>query len=120
MIPGGCYGNGQYISSILNIGYVEGLVLPNGRYVFDEYIPHGFNIINGKVIDYSYKKITEENPYHLPEMPTEYWGIEIPSEYLSINNSDKTKKTSVFHRPLLLQYWRDNVKIKGYFPKKCV
>ena len=120
MIPGGCYGNGQYISSILNIGYVEGLVLPNGRYVFDEYIPHGFNIINGKVIDYSYKKITEENPYHLPEMPTEYWGIEIPSEYLSINNSDKTKKPSVFHRPLLLQYWRDSVKIKGYFPKKCV
>ena len=56
MIPGGCYGNGQYISSILNIGYVEGLALPNGRYVFDEYIPHGFNIINGKVIDYSYKK----------------------------------------------------------------
>lgn len=43
-------------------------------------------------------------------MPTEYWGIEIPSEYLSVNNSDKTKKPSVFHRPLLLHYWRNNVK----------
>ena len=55
IIPGGCYGNGQYISSKLKGGYVEGLVSPNGYYVFDEYIPHGFNIVDGKVTDYTYK-----------------------------------------------------------------
>lgn len=112
IIPGGCYGNGQYISLNLKIGYVEGLVLPNGYYVFDEYIPHGFNIINGKVIDYTYKKITKETPHYLPKMPTEYWGIEIPLEYLYANNSDNMEEPPVFHRPLLLQYWRDNVKNK--------
>ncbi len=112
IIPGGCYGNGQYISSKLKGGYVEGLVSPNGYYVFDEYIPHGFNIVDGKVTDYTYKKITKESPHFLPEMPNEYWGIEIPSEYLYANNSDKMEEPSVFHRPLLLQYWRDTDKNK--------
>lgn len=45
-------------------------------------------------------------------MPNEYWGIENPLEYLYANNSDKMEEPSVFYRPLLLQYWRDNVKNK--------
>lgn len=51
---------------------MERIVLPNGYYVYDEYIPHDFNIINEKVIDYTYKKIMKETPHYFPKKQTEY------------------------------------------------
>lgn len=112
VIPAGCYGNGQYISINNKIKYAEGIVSPNGTSVFDEYIPHGFNIENNEVIDYTYKKIIQDSSRYLSEMPSEYWGIEIPHKYInSKNESDKNTPYS-FHRPLILQYWRDKFKNK--------
>lgn len=105
----GCYGNSQYIAINTMANYVEGLVWANGTYTFNEYIPHGFNTINNKVVDYSYKKILQEAPRYLSKMPTEYWGIEIPKEYILSSNGDNKDKPQDFHRPLLLLYWRDMV-----------
>lgn len=107
VIPGGCFGNGQYISVNTEAHYIEGLVAPNGEYTFNDYIPHGFNTLNNKVIDYTYKKVVQETPQYLSEMPTKYWGVEIPKEYILTSNGNSRNKPQDFHRPLLLQYWRD-------------
>lgn len=106
VILSGCYGNGQYISIKTDAHYVEGLVLANGTYTFNEYIPHGFNIIDNKVIDYSYKKILLEAPQYLSKMPTQYFGIEIPKEYILTQNKIIGDTPASYHRPLLLEYWR--------------
>lgn len=109
VIPAGCYGNSQYISVNTQARYAEGLVVPHGKYTFNDYIPHGFNILKNKVVDYTYKKIVQETPQYLPEMPTKYWGIEIPKEYILTIHGNNENKPLDFHRPLLLQYWRDIV-----------
>lgn len=109
IVPAGCYGNSQYIAIKTQAHYVEGLVLANGKYTFNELIPHGFNTIKNKVIDYTYKKVNQVSPQCLPKMPTKYWGVEIPKEYILISNGNSRNKPQDFHRPLLLQYWRDIV-----------
>lgn len=106
VILSGCYGNGQYIAIKTKAQYAEGLVMANGTYTFNEYIPHGFNIINNKVIDYSYKKILLKTPQYLPKMPTQYFGIEIPKEYILTHNKTNGDTPIYYHRPLLLEYWR--------------
>lgn len=111
IIPAGCYGNGQYLAIKDKNKYVEGLVSPNGTYVNDEYIPHGFNLAQKRVVDFTYKKIVNETPKYLSKLPTEYWGIEIPYDYI-LQESKKNEKISPYflHKPLLLQYWRDQIK----------
>ena len=52
-----------------------------------------------------YKKLNQ----YLSEMPTKFWGIEIPKEYILTSNGNSKNKPQDFHRPLLLQYWRDIV-----------
>ncbi len=110
VIPSGCYGNGQYISlKDKEMKYVEGIVSPEGTYV-GGYIPHGFNVKENRVTDYTYKKIVRETPHFLEKMPTEYWGIEIPLSYIERQRGSEPIKPNLLHKPLLLQYWRDNFK----------
>lgn len=113
VIPSGCYGNGQYLSINNDIKYAEGIVCPYETHASGEYISHGFNIKNNNVVDYTYKKITKKSPHHLPKMPSEYWGVEIPKDFIVSSMKEKEQDTPYsFHRPLLLQYWRNEVKDK--------
>lgn len=108
LLGSGCYGNGQFLSLTEGLEYAEGVVDPDSTYTGD-HIAHAFNVIGGKVADFSFKKITKESPQYLSAMPGKYYGIIIPNDFIK-KMQEGNETPYELHKPLLIDYWREQTK----------
>jgi hypothetical protein len=79
LVPGQCHENAQAISVEYNVDYYEGFTKDkNGTYFF-----HGFNVVDGKVEDYSMLKSQVEFGYDRNKsFEKKYFGIKIEYSYI--------------------------------------
>jgi hypothetical protein len=93
--PSACFENSQNISLKKNLKYVEGFV-----FVKDDYTLHAFNILDGKVADYTLSNDPISFYDRDGQLPSEYYGIEIPTSFFEKN---------ILNEPLLYSYFKDQI-----------
>ncbi len=104
---GRCFDIAQKTNKHQNIDYVEGFVELSGEAVF-----HGFNLENDKVADYTAKKhLSEYIQMNGNKLPSKYYGIKIPSDFIESQNSIYLNKDE-FNIPFLLyEYFKMQIEI---------
>lgn len=99
-IPGNCYHNAQIKAVETGLEYCEGVYETDmGSNLF----LHGFNLDGDKVVDFTVLHNLKKGEYHKAPPPTVYYGIVIPTDFVSQNYSEEN---STDHNPILSQYFK--------------
>ncbi|WP_319503755.1 hypothetical protein [Bacteroides graminisolvens] len=98
IIESRCFGNSQYIANKYRKGYLEGFILYS---TYDIYIPHGFNMHDEKVEDYTLAP---------NDLSSEYYGIIIPIDFVLKYNGKDIDSPSA-NASLLVEYYREQTKL---------
>jgi len=99
--PGRCFGNAQVIAINNNKSYCEGFANMQGSFNL-----HGFNLYNEMVEDYTV--LSNQGDYRDSEgrLPSEYYGILIPNEFILQHNRFDIENNHMNIPPLLADYFR--------------
>jgi hypothetical protein len=95
-----CFGNSQYLHLIHGIDYFEGFFKVKGSFIF-----HGFSLIGSNVIDITVLTNQADFLDHNQNLPFEYFGINIPSEFIK-TNAEKILGVKHYNFPNLLLYFK--------------
>jgi hypothetical protein len=87
--PGRCFGNAQTVAVKHELSYVEGFFLAR-----DEYIFHGFNLLDGQVLDMTVFNSPEIYRYN-GNLPNIYCGVSIPFDLIIDKNADLVKQGAI-------------------------
>jgi len=106
-IAGRCFGNSQNIALKNNKSYHEGFMKSKMGFVL-----HAFNTNENKVEDYTAlsnkdkKEFIDDNG----NLPTEYYGVKIPNDFIDEHNSDGIKNNDVNISHLIGTYFKSESK----------
>ncbi len=100
-IPGRCFGNSQIISINNPQEYSEGFIKVKGTYNL-----HGFNIKDNTVEDYTVLSNPEVFKDDNGNLPTEYYGILIPKDFITKHNNHLIKINSMNIPQLIDKYYK--------------
>ncbi|TDQ11713.1 hypothetical protein [Pedobacter metabolipauper] len=94
-----CIGNSQIGSVRFGLHYVEGFASSDGQ----SYLFHGFNLLNGHVVDVTLNSNPEA--FEKSGVLSHYLGIEIPLDFVMSENSELINDNSLNIPPLLYRYF---------------
>lgn len=94
-----CIGNSQVGGVRLGLHYVEGFASSDGQ----SYLFHGFNLLNGHVVDVSINSNPEA--FEKSGALSHYLGIEIPLDFVMGENAELINKNILNIPPLIYRYF---------------
>ena len=94
-----CIGNSQVGGVRFGLHYVEGFASSDGQ----SYLFHGFNLLNGQVVDVTLNSNPEA--FEKSGALSHYLGIEIPLDFVTEENSELINNNSLNIPPLLYRYF---------------
>lgn len=97
---GNCFDNAQYNALKFGLDYCEGFYYLESE---DSFVSHGFNILNGEVIDFTVIKNIKNGMYHEQKPPVLYYGVIIPVEFIKTNFNEENVPID---NPLLVNYFK--------------
>lgn len=97
-----CFDIGQKIQKSKSIDYCEGFLL-----LGDEPVYHGYNLKDNKVLDYTAKKhLMDYKKMNLNKLPSEYYGVIIPKDFIEAENSEFLEGDQINLPPLLYKFFK--------------
>lgn len=94
-----CIGNSQVGGVRFGLNYVEGFASSDGQ----SYLFHGFNLLNGHVVDVTLNSNLEA--FEKCGVLSHYLGIEIPLDFVMVENSELINNNNLNIPPLLYRYF---------------